>query len=144
MDSKRFSTFKISETNIKTYLIEPKIIKMKTNGYLFSKNENSPIEISFYINYGNAKHVDVFIDSSPEKIEKINDYLYVKFKSAGCIISSTEKYPELMFNCGENKIPFELLLLKKDNKNLIIIKYPLINGSNDYGDISLLDIVNFE
>jgi hypothetical protein len=85
---------------------------------------------------------NIYIDSSPEKIERTESYLYLKFESAGFSISSTKKYPELMFNTGEKKLSFECLILKKEGKDLIILKYPMDKSRESNDDfISLLEMI---
>jgi hypothetical protein len=146
MQTTRFDNLDFLKIGVEPFLIKDKIIDDIGIAHFDSPVSYSPVYVSFYINYGKAKKADIYIDSKPLAVERNEGYLYLKCISAGVILSSTDNYHELMFECGEKKLAFEVMILKKDGKNLIILKYPMDEKNLDRMDfgVSLKDILNID
>jgi len=80
------------------------------------------VEVIIYPVHFEIKNIDIFITTKIEKAIKTDDYIYIRFKGSSVRFKSVEKYPEFSF-LNISDPPVELMILKKDDKNLIIFKY---------------------
>lgn len=85
--------------------------------------------------------INVYIKSNIKKVIKKEKALYVKFEKTPLKFNSIEKYAELIFKTISSP-SVELLILKKQDRLLFILKYNTIRDVQD--KTSLLDMVKMK
>lgn len=80
------------------------------------------VNIIIFPVHSEIENIDIYIKSKIEKVIRTDDYLYIRFEGSPVEFRSVEKYSEFYFT-DISKPPVELIILKRNGENLIILKY---------------------
>jgi hypothetical protein len=140
----RYNKVEIKDIKINNYLTkEDNNNFIKSQGTLVNNKYPFP-NILLYPIYRQVKNIDVHIGYNIYKIITKNNFIYAKYEKTPLEFRSIEKYPEFIFNCISDP-PIELLILKKPDTTLFILKYSALEKKEWISGkryISLIDIIN--